>query len=151
MRCACLLVLFLTMPVRAWAQEPPPPVDDTALRALVQDAGTAEANGGADLVTVFKRTRVDVEDSGLSHVVNHEVLKVLTEKGAADLARLRLDYDPASNEVEIRQVRILEQEGGIVSVSTSTLVDLPQPQNAIYWGARMKRWTPRLNSSKTVP
>ena len=122
----------------ARAQEPAPPADDDELRALIEEAGTADDHGGANLVTVFKRTRVDVEDSGLGHIHNHEVIKCLSEKGAAQLARLRLDFDPASNFVEVRSLRIVRADGTVEDLPLDRFVDLPQPQHAIYWGAQMK-------------
>ncbi len=122
----------------AWAQEPAPPANDPELRTLIAAAGTAEDNDGAHLVTVFKRTNVDVEDTGLGHIHNHEVIKCLTEEGAAQLARLRLDFDPASNFVEVRSLRILRADGSVDELPLDRFVDLPQPQHAIYWGAQMK-------------
>ena len=122
----------------ARAQEPPPPADDDEIRALIADAGDADDNGGAGLVTVFKRTVVDVEDSGLGHIHNHELIKCLSETGAATLARLRLDFDPASNFVELRTLRIHRADGTVEELPLDRFVDLPQPQHAIYWGAQMK-------------
>jgi transglutaminase-like putative cysteine protease len=125
-------------PVAASAQEPPAPATDADLRALVEKAGTGKDNGGADLVTVFKRTRVEVEPSGLAHIHDWQLVKCLSEKGAAQLARLRLDFDPTSNLVEVRSLRVLRRDGTVEAVSAENAVDLPQPQDAIYWGARMK-------------
>ena len=122
----------------ARAAEPAAPASDAELAALVADAGDSEANDGADLVTVFKRTHVEVEDSGLGHIHNHEVIKVLSEAGAAQMARIRLDFDPASNFVEIRGLRVVRADGTIEELDASRAVDLPQPQWAIYWGAQMK-------------
>jgi hypothetical protein len=132
-----LLATLLACP--ALAQEPPVPATEADLRALVDKAGSREENGGADLVTVFRRTDVAVEPSGLSRVVTWELLKVLSEKGASDTAELRLDYDPASNEVEILSVRLLRKDGPCVDIPPAAAEDLPQPQDAIYWGVRMKR------------
>lgn len=120
------------------AQEPEEPLSAPAVRALIDKAGGAADNGGADLVTVFKRTRVEVEDSGLAHVHNREVILCLSEKGAAELARLRLDYDPASNLIELRALRVYRKDGRVETPPAGQEADLPQPQSAIYWGARMK-------------
>ena len=133
---AVTLAVFAIQVARA--DEPAAPADDADLAALVADAGDSAANDGADLVTVFKRTRVEVEDSGLGHIENHEVIKVLSEAGAAQLARIRLDFDPASNFVEVRGLRVVRAEGTVEDLDATTAVDLPQPQWAIYWGAQMK-------------
>jgi hypothetical protein len=145
-----LLLATLVSAGRAPAQEPAAPADDEALRALIADAGTREDNEDADLVTVLWRTRVEVEDSGLGHTYNHEVIKCLSEKGAADLARIRLDFDPASNYVEVRSLRILRDDGEVEELPLEG-VDLPQPQRMIFWGARMKLIPlPRLNVGDAV-
>ncbi len=133
---AALSLLVLTAS-SALAQEPVAPADDDALRALVEAAGDQDANDGADVVTVLKRTDVTVEDSGLSHIRTWEVLKCLSEPGAAQLARLRLDFDPASNVVVVESLRVLRADGTVEELDMAG-VDLPQPQWAIYWGAQMK-------------
>ena len=145
--------LVVLLAVAAWpslAQEPAAPADDDALRTLIEEAGDQDANEGADVVTVLKRTDVTVEDSGLSHIRTWEVLKCLSEPGAAQLARLRLDFDPASNVVVVESLRVLRADGSIEELGTAG-VDLPQPQWAIYWGAQMKLLAvPRLAPGDAV-
>jgi transglutaminase-like putative cysteine protease len=145
---AALLLAVATGP--AWAQEPVAPADDAALRALIDAAGDQDANDGADVLTVLKRTDVTVEESGLSHIRTWEVLKCLSEPGAAQLARLRLDFDPASNVVVVESLRVVRADGTIEVLDTAG-VDLPQPQWAIYWGAQMKLLpVPRLAPGDAV-
>lgn len=134
----CAAVAAALVAPTALAQEPPAPRGDGELMALVQRAGASADNGDADQVAVFKRTTVDVEDSGLAHIVEWQVIKCLTEKGAGQLSRLRFDYDPLSNTVEIRRARLLRRTGPPVVLDPARALDLPQPQQAIYWGARMK-------------
>lgn len=134
-----------------FGQEPPEPADDDALRALIEEAGASEDNDGADLVTVLWRTSIDVEESGLGHIHNREVIKCLSEDGAADLARIRLDFDPASNYVEIRALRIFRADGVVEEIPAERAVDLPQPQSGIFWGAQMKLAPlPRLSVGDAV-
>ena len=125
---------------RVRAQEPVAPTTDDDLRTLVERAGTSAANGNADRVVVFKRTEVEVEPSGLAHITERQLIKCLTDKGAAQLGRLRFDFDPTSNLIEIRKVRVLRKASGagVETVGGDRVVELPQPQSAIYWGARMK-------------
>ncbi len=137
LRTAAVLCLAVAS-AAALAQEPSAPANDDALRGLVKAAGDSAANGGADRVMVFHRTTVDVEASGLAHIVDRQLVKVLTEAGAARLARLRFDYDPTSNTAEIRKVRVLRQNGSVETLDAARALDLPQPQAAIYWGPRMK-------------
>jgi transglutaminase-like putative cysteine protease len=133
---AAVLLLLSTFP--AAAQQPSPPEDDEALRARIAEAGSAETHPGEHLVTVLRWTDVEVEPSGLSHVRERTVVKCLDEQGAARLSRLRLDYDPASNTIQLVGARILRRDGSVEELSPKDAVDLPQPQRAIYWGPRMK-------------
>jgi len=145
---AALLLAIVAGP--AFAQEPAAPVDDAALRDLIEAVGDQDANDGADKLTVLKRTDVTVEDSGLSHIRTWEVIKCLSEQGAAQLARLRLDFDPASNVVVVESLRVIRADGTVEVLDTSG-VDLPQPQWAIYWGAQMKLLpVPRLQPGDAV-
>jgi len=147
-----LMVVLLTIRVvpSALAQEPTAPSDDAALVELIDQAGDRDANDGADQLTVLKRTDVTVEESGLSHIRNWEVIKCLSDAGAAQLARLRLDFDPASNVVVVESLRIIRADGTIEELDTEG-VDLPQPQWAIYWGAQMKLLAlPRLEPGDAV-
>jgi hypothetical protein len=88
-------------------------------------------------VYAYDRTDVTVEDSGLSHVVHKVLIKILDGEGAKKFSSLRFDYDPASSWVEIRKVSVWH-EGKETALDLAALVDLPQPQYMIYWGARMK-------------
>lgn len=88
-------------------------------------------------VYAYDRTDVTVEESGLSHVVHKVLIKVLDTEGAKKFSSLRFDYDPASSWVEIRKVSIFH-DGKETPLDLAGLLDLPQPQYMIYWGARMK-------------
>jgi len=121
------------------------------LPALIAAAGTCEDHDGADVVVVFDRTEVEVEDTGLSHVHNHTLTKILTATGALDRATLRFDYDPATQAVQIRAVRVHRADGEIVTVNLDGIVDVYAPAHAIYWGGRMQALSlPRLNVGDAV-
>jgi hypothetical protein len=144
-------LLVLGCPENGSCQEPKPPGSDDEVRALIDGGGGAAEYPGADSLVLFDRTTVDVEESGLSHTVNHVLRKVLTEKGAAGLTRLRFDYDPASNVAEVRKVRIFRKGGRIEEIGADPILDLPQPQDWILWGPRMKIVPlPRLNPGDAV-
>ena len=146
---AMLLSLLLSLPAGA------APADDDSscdsLRALIAAAGDLAEHPDADLVTVFDRTDSEVEPSGLSHVVRHRLVKVLTSDGARSLGFQRFNYDPASQLIEIRRVRIHRADGGLTEVDPATSVDVTQPMWAIYWGARMRcLQLPRLHVGDAV-
>ena len=128
----------------AGAQEDP-------YRALIDEVGDGGIYEGADLAIVFDSTFVDVENTGLSHVVNHRLIKVLTWDGAKRMTGLRFDYDPASNLFEPRRVVVHRADGKLEEIDVGNALDHPQPQHMIYWGPRMKVLElPRLNVGDAV-
>ncbi|MFH1844961.1 MAG: DUF3857 and transglutaminase domain-containing protein [bacterium] len=140
-----LLCLLLSGPATPFAAEP------TDLRDLIAATGDSEDYPDADVVIVFDRTEVDVEDSGLSHVVNRRLTKILTDRGAGDQGFQRFDYDPASQAIEVRHVTIWRADGGEETVDLTRLVDVTAPGHAIYWGARMLGLSlPRLQVGDAV-
>lgn len=137
-RPALLAVLAATFAApAAGAQEAAPRCDPDSFRAA-RAAGDSEGNDGADVVVVRDRSEVRVEDNGRAHVVRTRLLKALTETGAAQLAVLRFDYDPATSLVEIRRAERLRADGGCDAIPVDAAEDLPQPAWSIYWGLRMK-------------
>ncbi len=128
-------LLLLSLAAAAAAVPAPPSGED--LRPVIAAAGTAADYPDADVVVVFDRTEVDVEESGLSHVVQHTLTKILTERGARDQAMQRFDYDPASQVIEVRRVAVHRAGGTVENVDLARLVDVTAPAHAIYWGARM--------------
>jgi len=124
---------------------------DDRIPDLIRQAGTSSDYPDADVVVVFDRTEVEVEDSGLSHVSTHVITKILTDDGARDQAFKRFDYDPASQLIEIRAVRIHRTDGTVQNIDLNELVDVTAPAHAIYWGARMLSLNlPRLEIGDAV-
>ncbi|TKJ40321.1 hypothetical protein CEE37_08320 [candidate division LCP-89 bacterium B3_LCP] len=138
-----LLVLLLS----AWtvcAQEDP-------YRDLIDGVGEGELYENADVAVVFDSTMILVEDTGLSHVVSHRLIKALTWTGARRTTALRFNYDPASNVFEPRKVVVHRKDGSMFDVDVENALDHPQPQRMIYWGTRMKVLElPRLDAGDAV-
>ncbi|MBU0692511.1 DUF3857 and transglutaminase domain-containing protein [bacterium] len=126
------MIVLLCAGMFAFAQ------DSSPYKELIEAAGTAENYEGQDIVCVFDSTMVDVEESGLSHKRVRTLTKVLTPAGVTALQSHRLDYDPASNKIEISIARVHRKDGTIEEIDRTMILDLPQPQHSIYWGARMK-------------
>ncbi len=125
--------------------------DDETIARLIAAAGSGEDYPDADIVVVFDRTEVEVEESGLSHVHTHVVTKILTDDGARDQAFRRFDYDPASQLIEVRAVRVHRTNGVVEDIDLDGLVDVSAPAHAIYWGARMQSLNlPRLEIGDAV-
>lgn len=124
---------------------------DDPYRQLIDEVDGNGIYEDAALGIVFDSTLVDVEDSGLSHVINHRLIKVLTWDGARQMTGLRFDYDPASSVFEPRKVIIHRADGTLVPVDVANAQDRPQPQWMIYWGPRMKVLElPRLSVGDAV-
>jgi hypothetical protein len=105
---------------------------------LIKAAGDATLYPTDNLLVVYDSTRVDVKESGLSYVWTHTLTKVLTAKGALDLAVVKFGYDPLSAYVDIKNVVIYKKDGTIRSLDMKNVLDYPAPARMIYWGAREK-------------
>jgi len=111
---------------------------DEETRSLIAKAGDAKAYPDAAVVSVFDKTDVAVEESGLAHYRRHTLTKILTEAGVLDRAALRFDYDPASNFIDVEGIRVFRKGGAVETVDLAAVKDLYAPASMIYWGARMK-------------
>lgn len=92
---------------------------------------------GYDIVTLYDSTDVRMEESGLSHVYGHKLYKILSEDGARDFSAVKMDYDPLSAYVEIREV-LIHRKSGLKEKVDNAVLDYPAPAYMIYWGARQK-------------
>jgi hypothetical protein len=139
-----LLLSFLsvsfsqTVPKSFPLSQPVPKPATVSYAELIASAGEAKEYEGQNQLLVFDSTRVDVDSTGLSHKRMHTLTKVLTPQGIAELRAVRFDYDPASNKIEVKRVRVHRKDGSTEDLDLSRLRDLPQPSHGIYWGARMK-------------
>ena len=105
---------------------------------LIGKAGAGQPFSGQDQVVIFDSTLVDVQESGLSYVLNHTLTKVLTARGARELNVIKYGYDPLSAYVEIRKAIVYKKNGTIIELDLKNVMDYPAPARAIYWGAREK-------------
>lgn len=104
---------------------------------LVCSAASAQNLEAYDQVTIFDSTCVGVEPSGLSHQFCHKQIKILNYSGAKENAHIKVDYDPLSAYVEIREVKVIHPDGTETPISTP-VVDYVAPARLIYWGASQK-------------
>jgi transglutaminase-like putative cysteine protease len=108
------------------------------IRALINNSGDAKDYPGKNQISVFDSTIVDVQESGLSYVHIHKLIKIFDSKGAKENAIITFGYDPLSAYVEIQKVNIYRKSGDIEALDISEVMDYPAPARAIYWGAREK-------------
>jgi transglutaminase-like putative cysteine protease len=111
---------------------------DDRIRELIRKSGDSKDYPGSNLLILFDSTLTDVQESGLSYVVTHTLIKVLNAKGAAEQAVIKFGYDPLSAYVDIRKVVVYPKNGNIRELDVSKVLDYPAPARAIYWGAREK-------------
>ncbi|MEI7500791.1 MAG: DUF3857 and transglutaminase domain-containing protein [Bacteroidota bacterium] len=124
------LFLFTGLLSTALAQIP--------MQEVVKKAGDAAAYPNHDELIIFDSTLVDMQETGLTYVLNHTLTKVLTNHGAIDLSVVKYGYDPLSAFVEIRKAVIYKNDGQIIELDVQKAMDYPAPARAIYWGAREK-------------
>ncbi len=108
------------------------------VKDLIRTSGDSKDYPNDDLLILFDSTRTDVKESGLSYVWMHKLTKVLTAKGAIEMAVVKSGYDPLSAYTEIRRVVIHRKDGTSQILDVKNELDYPAPARAIYWGAREK-------------
>ncbi|MBP5540815.1 MAG: DUF3857 domain-containing protein [Bacteroidales bacterium] len=86
---------------------------------------------------VYDSTQVSMEESGLSHVINHQRIRANDWQGCRELTTVKVDYDPLSAYVEFRSVTIHRADGNKERVALN-VCDYIAPARLIYWGASQK-------------
>ncbi len=92
---------------------------------------------GYDRVTLYDSMTVRMEENGLSHYVNHQRYRILSDAGGRDYNTVIVDYDPLSAYCEIRDV-VVYRHDGTEEHPDFMVCDYPAPAHMIYWGARQK-------------
>lgn len=105
---------------------------------VIEKAGSTSSFSGYDQLVIFDSTSVEVQETGLSYVLNHTLTKALNVAGCRELNLTKYGYDPLSAFVEIRKAVIHKSDGRMVEIDLKNVVDYPAPARAIYWGAREK-------------
>ncbi len=88
-------------------------------------------------VTIFDSTDVFMEESGLSYVNSHRLVKIINYAGAKANSVVKVDYDPQSAYVEIRKVVVYRSNGSVEEIPLKVM-DYVAPARMIYWGASQK-------------
>ena len=108
------------------------------IKSLLAKAGGSKEYPGKSELIIFDSTLVNVQESGLSYVHIHKLVKVLNESGAKQNAVIKFGYDPLSAYVDIKAVKIYRKSGEEIALDITKVCDYPAPARAIYWGAREK-------------
>ncbi|MBO7490158.1 MAG: DUF3857 and transglutaminase domain-containing protein [Bacteroidales bacterium] len=103
---------------------------------------------GCHTLTHFDSTKVFMEESGLSRVEYHKRFALLDYTGCKENNVVKMDYDPLSAYVEIRQVLVHRYYSGNTDTIVGTengerrtgkvVYDYVAPARLIYWGASQK-------------
>lgn len=115
----------------------------SCLFAKAQDKGDMVRNTDVEKyksynqVTLFDSTDVFMEESGLSYVNSHRLVKILNYAGAKANSVVKIDYDPQSAYVEIKKVVVYRANGEATEIS-GPVMDYVAPARMIYWGASQK-------------
>ena len=108
------------------------------MHQIINKAGDEKVYPGKQELVIFDSTRVEVQESGLSKVYMHKLVKMLNKNGCRQNSSVIIGYDPLSAYVEIQGITIYRNNGEVEVLSTDNVLDYPAPARAIYWGAREK-------------
>ena len=112
--------------------------------ATAQNHVVPDRYAGSNTVTVFDSTGIYVEESGLSHILSHKLIRMFSYAGCAQWSTYKMDYDPLSAYCEIRQVLVHRANGGVDTLlwpgreDNVPVYDYVAPARMIYWGASQK-------------
>ena len=112
--------------------------------AVGQESARPGKYAGCKTLTLFDSTGVYMEESGLSHVQTHRLIRMLTANGSAMWSTVKMDYDPLSAYCEITQVLVHRGGGGTDTLvwpgreGNNLVYDYVAPARMIYWGASQK-------------
>ena len=128
---AAFLVLAATLPILS-AQQPAGPStktpagsDQNAHRTVDQKPATAAAQTPAQIELL--ETHIRFEPDGASRKEVHARVRINTELGTRQFARLNFDYNRAFETVEIPLARITHASGGTADILPSAVTDQPNP------------------------
>ena len=98
----------------------------------------------SNTITLFDSTGVYMEESGLSHVLTHKLVRMNSFEGCARWSTVKIDYDPLSAYCEIRGVVVHKGDGTSDTLvwpereGNAAVYDYVAPARLIYWGASQK-------------
>ena len=112
--------------------------------AAAQQAALPGKYAGASTVTVFDSTGVYMEESGLSHVLTHRLVRMNSFAGCTQWSTVKMDYDPLSAYCEVTHLLVHRNAGRTDTLiwpgrdDNATVYDYVAPARMIYWGASQK-------------
>lgn len=115
-----------------------------AIRARIAAAGDADRYS-TDTVIVLDDADVTVQPDGIGVARYRTITKILRPGGIRSAAIQKVDFDPQTNRVELKAVRVYRGNGTIED-GPRNVVFQPSPAGSIYWSSeQMVVSVPRLN------
>jgi len=112
--------------------------------AAAQEKALPGKYAGSNTVTLFDSTGVYMEESGLSHVLNHKCIEMYSFAGCASYSTYKIDYDPLSAYCDIERALVHRANGRTDTLlwpdreNNIPVYDYVAPARMIYWGASQK-------------
>ena len=116
----------------------------TASFATAQQKALPGKYAGSNTLTLFDSTGVYMEETGLSHILNHKCIEMYSFTGCASYSTYKIDYDPLSAYCNIERVLVHHTNGHTDTLlwpgheNNIPVYDYVAPASMIYWGASQK-------------
>jgi transglutaminase-like putative cysteine protease len=145
------VLLSAALPAGLAVAEPPGPATAEEIKALLAEAGNAEEYGNAPVLYVLDEADVYVQHSGLATTEACQVIKILTEAGIRSQSVIEHEFDPDTNRVAIRSVKVHRADGSIEEVDVADTITQPTRQWLMFWGGEQHLLSiPRLTVGDAV-
>lgn len=133
-RCLLLLVGFVCATAAPLWAGPPTPATDEEIKTMIAAAGESKDYDNASVVYVLDEADVFVLESGLATTESCQVIKILNDAGVRDNSAHKFEFDPATNRITLKSIRIHRKGGEIEDVPLGETLVQSAPQHMIYWG-----------------
>lgn len=124
-------------------------VDSAEVKKRLADLG--ESKYDADEVVVLDDIDVLVRPTGIGETTTQRIVKILREGAIRGESIQRFDYDPTTNSLALKSLRVYRAGGAVEEVPVTGLAEQPAPQWGIFWRSRQVSIAlPRLSVGDAV-
>ncbi len=121
----------------------------------IQNAGTRRDYPNADVITIEEIDSTIYDPDGRMDAHSYSLMKILTMKEAKELSEIPIGYDSQVMDLQILFVRVIKEDGTVLRVSDSSIVDETMPgysEQDIFWSnLRQKTITlPKLSMGDAI-
>lgn len=115
----------LLVPLAASGRPPQDPVSDDlpALLELIDKAGGPAEHPEANALHILLKERIEVEKNGEFTSLQHELVKILTDKGRRENAAKKLPYHRRYNTLRMIRARVIKKDGRVFDVPAESIKD----------------------------